>query len=128
MLERFHEEVMRNGGEGCLPRNLTDEWLDTVSQAMEVLAPDEAAAVSEPVPEELKALGLAAVLAILRAKRGTPPSIDVGIAELQECFGQYRLELALESVHRHTDIKYEPATLRTIFTNREVRTWREPRR
>lgn len=126
-LERFYEEVTEHGGEACLPRNLTDEWLEVVSDAMEALAPSDEGGASEPVPEEAKAVGLAAVLTILKAKKGKPRSIDVDLEQLQEYFTQYRLELALESVHRHTDIKCEPATLKTIFTNREVRTWREPR-
>ena len=36
-------------------------------------------------------------------------------------FGDYRLEVSLEQVSRKTEIRAEPATLETIFANREVR-------
>lgn len=35
-------------------------------------------------------------------------------------FQDYRIEIALESVRRRTDIKPEAATLETIFTERDV--------
>ena len=35
-------------------------------------------------------------------------------------FAKLDLELALEEVRRKTDVKAEPATLETIFTNRDL--------
>lgn len=38
---------------------------------------------------------------------------------------RFRIELALEEVSRKTDIKYEPATLDTILTERGGETWKD---
>lgn len=35
-------------------------------------------------------------------------------------FEDYRIELALEALRRRTSVQAEPATIESIFTNREV--------
>jgi hypothetical protein len=99
-----------------LPRNLSDEWLNTVSRSVNHLLAGE--------PEGTGAVAIAAVHVLLQAKtsRGI---YALGEEEAQQRLMDYRLELALELTHRNTDVKYEPATLETIFTDRDVRTWRE---
>ena len=114
MLKRFKLEVTDRGNEACLPRNLSDEWLRVVAQSTdEMLAGGEG---------EKGAVALAAILSILSAKQGTN-ELRLSWEEMRKRFEEYRLELGLEEVHRKTEIKYEPATLDTIFTNREVKTW-----
>jgi hypothetical protein len=125
-LARFYAEVTDRGAEACLPRNLSEEWLDVLSAAVETLLsdPDQDENSSEPSPEA-KAMVLASVLLILSAKRAQPHALRISLEEFMGHLNNYRLELALEMVHRRTDVKYEPASLETIFTNREVRTWKE---
>jgi hypothetical protein len=50
---------------------------------------------------------------------------DIPDAQLHSYFVLYRGELALEEVHRSTDIRYKPATVETIFTERDVETWKD---
>jgi hypothetical protein len=130
MLERFHSEVTESGTDACLPRNLSDEWLESVAKIVDavLLEPEEGEQQADLVSatDEMKAIALAAVLSILSAKC-KQPSIEVSMEELLRCLCDYQMELALEVVHRRTDIRYEAASLETIFTNRDVRTWKEPR-
>lgn len=117
MLTRFKAEVTDHGAEACLPRNLTDEWLRVVSESTESMLQQE--------DDSQGAIATAAILLILDAKRGGK-ELRVSYEELEKRFQDYRIELALEEVHRRTEVKYEPATLQTIFSNRDVKTWREP--
>jgi hypothetical protein len=126
---RFHAEVTDLGGEACLPRNLSDEWLFIVASSIDELIGEEG---QEPgtfadTKAERGAVGLAAVLTILRAKNKAGASLEVAPEDLWRCIAEYQVELGLEEVHRKTDIKCEPASLATIFTGRQVRSWRERR-
>lgn len=126
LIERFQSEVIERGAEACLPCNLTDEWLQVVSTSLEVLVDAEDREESAPAQEPVSGgVGMAAVAAILRHKRGGPMSLEISRKKLLRFIEEYRVELALEEVHRKTDAKYEPATLSTIFTHRKVRTWKE---
>lgn len=116
MLTRFKSEVTDKGAEACLPRNLSDEWLSLLSESTESML--------ERQDDSRGAIAVAAILLILDAKRGGK-ELRVSFDELEKRFQDYRIELALEEVHRRTEVKYEPATLETIFSNREVKTWRE---
>jgi hypothetical protein len=51
--------------------------------------------------------------------------IEVPFEEFHAHVNRYRIELGFEEVHRKTDIKYNPATLETILTDREITTWKE---
>ncbi len=112
---------MSRGAEACLPRNLPDEWLEMAAQSAEDIL-DEAAV---PAAEPRGAIALAALLCILEAKKATGGSLEVSYEQLHEYVNMYRIELSLELVHRHSDIKYEPASLNLILTDREITTWRE---
>ena len=118
VLIRFKNEVTNLGPRACLPRNLSDEWLSTVSHSVNRLFAGDAAA------EDRGAIAMAAVHVLLQAK-ASAGNYALGEEEAQQRLLDYRLELALELAHRNTEVKYEPATLETIFTDREVRTWRE---
>lgn len=117
MLTRFKAEVAERGAEACLPRNLSDEWLRLVSESTEGLLQQQ--------DDSQGAIAMAAILLILDAKRGGK-ELRVSHEQLEKRCQDYRIELALEEVHRRTEVKYEPATLQTIFSNRDVKTWREP--
>ena len=64
-------------------------------------------------------LPLAAILHILFAKSGGD-SVEASLEEMLRYFEDYRIELALEEIRRKTDVKTEPATIATIFSNREI--------
>lgn len=125
-LERFMEEVVGKGAEQCLPRNLSDYWLRALSESADELLGGDPLAGSRPVSEADKpgALPLAAVLRILEHKGAGRGRLRVTRSKLVKHLEAYRLELGLEEVHRGTDLKYEPATLDDILTNRMVTTWR----
>jgi len=117
MLKRFKAEVIDQGAGAC-PCNLSDEWLQAVAQSAEdMMSGNEAGNGS---------VALAAILTILMAKQGAD-ELTVSEEAMFARFQDYRIELGLEEVHRKTEVKYEPATLATIFTNRDVKTWREDR-
>lgn len=118
-LEKFRAEVSDLGAEACLPSALSMEWLTELLQSTEAMleGPDRGAAGS---------LAIAAVLTILDATGRTAQFVDTTDASRIELIGAYRIELALEMMHRLTDVKYEAATLQDIFTNRDVVTWQTP--
>ena len=117
MLIRFKNEVTNLGPQACLPRNLSDEWLSALSQSVNRLLAGEAEEVAG-------AVAIAAVHVLLQTR--TSSGIHaLGEEEARQRLIAYRLELALELMHRNTEVKYEPANLETIFTNRVVGTWRE---
>lgn len=122
--DRFLAEVLEHGAESCLPRNLSDEWLRLLGESADSLTETPTAIHAElSKPGEI---AVAAVLSILQAKHGMATELELPVEALLDHLRDYRVELALEQVHRVTDIKSEPATLATIFTNRGVRSWREP--
>lgn len=117
-LHLFKQEVLDTGADACLPSNLSDYWLETLSrQADEVLEGSGENSNSAAL--------LAAILHILQAKNESATEIKVPLEKLFDFYQSYRIELGLEEVHRKTDIKYDPATLASIFTDRTVTTWRD---
>lgn len=124
LLERFLAEVLDRGAESCLPRNLSDEWLRLLGESADLwIEPPDA---DDAEVSKRRSVAVAAVLSILRDKDVTTTELELPWEALFDHIREYRIELALEAVHRSTDIKCEPATLATIFTKRDVRTWREP--
>ena len=120
------KEVVGLGAEQCLPRSLSDFWLGAVSRSADELLSGEAptrtaAAGDDPKPG---ALALAALLRILEHRNRKQREFSVSQKRLGKHLTSYRIELALEEVHRNTDVKYEPATLSDILTNRSVKTWK----
>lgn len=115
-LTRLADEVLKQPSAAALPCNLSDEWLTMIAR-------DLACAFGEvdhdaPI-EQLMAAPLALVLHILV---GQGRGIGQAIAhdEVMACLNDYRIEVALELVNRRTGAKSIPATLATIFKNRDV--------
>lgn len=101
------------GAEAALPSNLSDYWLELISRDLEYLdddADDTAHTISGP---------MYLILQILMHKAGTE-QMEISNEELYRYFVDYQLEVGLEMVTRRTEVKAEPATLQTIFTDREV--------
>jgi hypothetical protein len=118
LLKKFKVEVCDQGPEACLPRNLPDDWLSVVARSTEDMVNGDSKGTG--------AIALAAIVNILCAKLGTE-GVNMSHEELYQRLQDYRIELALEEVHRKTEVKYEAATLVTIFTHRDVKTWRVER-
>ena len=111
LINRFTKEVINSGPESTLPCNLSDEWLDLLSDEADSMGDDsDGSRITEL---------LAAVLHILFTKNGGQ---EIELSE-DEMFGyvtDYQMELAIEVVGRRTDVKTTPASMKTIFTNRDV--------
>ncbi|MBA6113519.1 MULTISPECIES: hypothetical protein [Pseudomonas] len=119
LLARFRDEVLLSGQEASLPRNLSDFWLEEIQNQLERYFESLERSPDEEDEGVDMALPLAAIVHILFAKNGGE-EISETLEKLYEYFQDYRLELALEEISRKTDVISEPATLESIFTNREV--------
>lgn len=111
LLQRFKLEVLDQGPEACLPVNLSEEWRETLLQVIERYFDDG--------DDSQFSLAVGALLIILYGKN--PGSeVTVPLDTIFEYMQSYRLELALEELRRKTEMKVAPATLGTIFTDREL--------
>lgn len=126
LLEQCMREVVNPGPEECLPRNLSDRWLDIVAASVDELLSCEANALEGKEADAAKpgAIALAVLLRLLEHRAGTRAPFFVTYQDLARHLESYRIELALEEVHRCTDVRYEPATLENILTDRPIKTWR----
>lgn len=119
MLKRFQEEVMKQGFDAALPSNLNDFWIDELQRSLEQLLEglDDA---DDSDRNGCMSLPLAAIIHILFAKN-EGLIVEESMEDMFRYFEDYRVELALEALRRRTIVQAEPATIKTIFTNRKVR-------
>lgn len=101
------------GAEAALPSNLSNHWLELISRDLEYMDDD-----SEDAPHTISG-PMYLILQILMHRAGTD-QVEISNEELYRYFVDYQLEVGLEMVSRHTEVKAEPATLETIFTDRDV--------
>lgn len=118
VLQRFQEEVLSSGPEATLPSNLSDYWLAEIQQHIERCF-DEEQDLEDAESESNLSLPLAAVMHILFVKN-SDEKFAVPIDAMLKKIEDYRIELALEEIRRKTDMKTEPATIISIFTDRDV--------
>lgn len=111
LLEQFKLDVLDQGPEACLPVNLSEEWRETLSQGIERYLDDE--------DDSRLSLVLGALVIILFGKN-PGAEVNMPLETIFEHMQSYRLELALEEVRRKTEVKIVPATLETIFTDRDL--------
>ncbi len=111
LLEQFKLDVLDQGPEACLPVNLREEWRETLSQGIERYLDDE--------DDSRLSLVLGALVIILFGKN-PGAEVSMPLETIFEHMQSYRLELALEEVRRKTEVKIVPATLETIFTDRDL--------
>jgi hypothetical protein len=120
MLEKLEVDLLDATGEACLPQNLSDEWLEQLSTSADYMLGEPSDEAEEGAPI------IAVILHLLRAKiAGQTEKVMFSHEELYEYTKLYRIELALEEVNRKSDIAYNPATVETILTEREITTWRK---
>lgn len=118
MFDTFKREVLDRGPEACLPKNLSDKWLQYLSEQAEKILFEQS--------EDASMTGLMSVIVIiLSAKQGCKNPISIGIEEILKLIHIYAAELALEDVSRKSSQKYEPATLANILDDRDVKVWAE---
>lgn len=111
---RFKKEVLDYGAEACLPANLSDEWIRHLDDELKSLDSIIGA------EDEIQPCAMLAVVKILHAKNGGGSIFMDIMTELYQKLKEYRIEIALETVRRRAEKKYEVATIDTIFTNRSV--------
>jgi len=111
MLSQYTASVLRHGPDAVLPTNLSDCWLDSLSQDTNQ---------EEPVENPRYTSVLASVLLILSAD-SDGVKVEVEEERLFEYIELYRLELSLEKIRRVKSIEIEPATLETILTRRDIK-------
>lgn len=122
MFERIKKELLEREPSVCLPCNLTNEWLKYLAASADKLLGND----NVDSDDADEAASLAVVIRLLNAKTGRQINEnDTPLNELNIYTQRFRIELALEEVHRNTEIRYVPATLETILTERDVETWKE---
>ncbi len=134
LLEQFQKEILSKGDEATLPTNLPQNWLDILSLALEkILNAPAANSLVLLLPEDIPSkLIIAAITPLLKAK--AEMNFPITLKEKDNPFHtrreryqitkkileSYRMELAFEAISRTMDIAINPASIETIFTNREV--------
>lgn len=125
LLQEFTRDVIQSGPESTLPCNLSDKWLYILANSLEqVIASQSHQSSSNHHSNNLDlTLITIAIQHIFLAKSqysATEYLDKTDTMDFQKYFESYRMEIALESITRATDISINPANIHTILTNREV--------
>ena len=103
--------------DAALPGRLSDYWLTRISQDLE--------SYFQTQSEEALIGPLALVLLICQHKADTVGHpLEISHETLYQYLKDYHLELGLETLRRKTRLHIAPATLDTLFTDREVKVTR----
>jgi hypothetical protein len=114
-IKQFVKEVVQKDVKGLLPQNLSDKWLDVLSEEAE-----DFINIQEGILQDEKTTMSAlviSVLTILEHQHGSTGSFEIAPEELTKCFQNYIIALSAEEISRKTYIKVEPPTLENIFSN-----------
>jgi hypothetical protein len=121
MFQRLKADLLEKDATSCLPSSLSNEWLEYLFASAEGILDDSS------LEDEGRVGGkacIAVVLHLVQRKAGADPILlKVSDEALFEYVQMFMVELGLEIVHRQTKVKYEPATLETLFTERNAATW-----
>ena len=109
-------DVLNKPPVAALPRNLADHWLDQIGRDLDVYLENIDA---EYDMSSHLAAPLALLMHLLSGKLGTS-EIQTDIPKIDEFLTELRGEISLETIHRRTSMRVVPATLETIFENRQV--------
>ena len=112
-LARFKIEVLDNGQESCLPKNLTDYWLEILAEQADLLlnGNDENKNLSEVI---------AAVVCLQSYKNPRKNKFSFTLEEMHKFINMFNIELNIELVCRNSEFSYSQATLDSILTDRDV--------
>lgn len=109
-------QVLTQPPAAALPCNLTDEWLDLISRDLEGALGKDA---PQDINPQLLAAPLALVVHILAGQDGQTGH-TWSFNDLVDRLHDYRVEITLELLNRRTSVHSNPATMATIFKQREV--------
>ncbi|WP_455233452.1 hypothetical protein [Geopseudomonas aromaticivorans] len=109
-VQRIFSEVISKGGQACLPCNLSDFWIDHLSQQLSELVSGATAN-----PNIFAGDAILLVMAILAERGDLSGDEAVEDAVLVACLHELRLELALEALSRLLKRPVQPATIDTLF-------------
>lgn len=112
-LKVFHATVLSNGGEACLPKNLSDEWLQRISSDLEQALQSEEG--EDDDGRSYLEVPMAAVIAILLAKHQGGVAFEVPMEKMFDHLVYYQMELALEGITRATEFSHSQASLEEMF-------------
>jgi len=105
-LAQFVKEVVQKDATGLLPQNLSDKWLEILSdETQEFINIQEGLLTEEKTT--MSALFIA-VLTILQHQQGNKGSFEIAPEELIRSIQNYVIALAAEEISRKTDIKVVP--------------------
>lgn len=117
-LQRLSEEIIRQPLEKALPCNLSDEWLHLLERDFRIaLRNDDLDLVGDPLDYMKAPLTLISHLAVGK-NNGAWAAIDED--KLFRYFLLYQAEILLEIARRNGSVDSPPATMETIFTEREI--------
>lgn len=117
-LQRLSEEIIRQPLEKALPCNLCDEWLHLLERDFRIaLRKDDVEVVGDPLDYMGAPLALIGHIAV-----GKNNSAWAAIDEdkLFRYFQLYQAEILLEIARRKGSVASPPASLETIFMEREI--------
>jgi hypothetical protein len=115
-LEALAAQVLTKPPAASLPCNLTDEWLELISRDLE-------SALGKDAPLNIDAQSLATPLALvvhILAGQSGEAGHAWSFEDLFDRLQDFRLEIALELLNRRTGVRTTPATMETIFKQRDV--------
>lgn len=116
-MKRLEKEILRHSAVAALPHNLSDEWLELLLRDVtdSMFLPDEPSfqrtrpALTAPV----------AVVSHIMMDKLQTNYLEIPANDMYTYCNLYRLELESELMRRETGMSVIPATLETIFTNRD---------
>ena len=113
-LSRFINEAKDMGYNGLLPCYLSDEWLELLTE--------QATGMIEGTADDTTEL-IAAITLLLQSRDPNNLKVRFSESEMFNYIQIYRMEMVLEKFHRREGMDYNPATLDTILTERDMEVW-----
>lgn len=116
---RLKEEILDKDPSAALPANMTMEWLQLIERDIDVVL--DAECCDQETWVLCSAGTISLVLQLLSGKLGAKVDVrDITWDEMLSTLKIYQVEIAIELKSRLQGLEIEPASLDTIFTNREV--------
>lgn len=117
-LRRLSEEILHQPPEAALPSKLSNEWLDLLERDLRIaLRPDNEHVPSNP-SEYMKAPLL--LIDHIAVSKSNSAWAEISLDDLFKYFRLYQAEVLLEKARRCGTVDSTPATLESIFADREI--------
>lgn len=108
------KEILGSDPVHALPHSMSDLWLKALSASLERIFEG-----NSDQAQQYLAAPLALILHLLRGKSGSE-NLELTDDVFLQYLNYYRVEVELELLSRTSSISITPATLVTIFTDRDV--------